>query len=42
MGIKAGTQMGLILNDFLNKVMNEELENDSEILEKYVRDVYCE
>ena len=42
MGIKAGPQMGLILNDVLNKVMNEELENDSEILEKYVRDVYCE
>ena len=40
MGMKPGKEMGVILNDLLEKVMNEELENNKEILVKFVREKY--
>lgn len=41
LGIKAGPIMGVILKDVLDRVINEELPNQSEDLKKYVREVYC-
>ena len=40
MGYEAGKFMGVILNELLNKVINEELQNDKESLKLYVLEKY--
>ena len=40
MGIKPGKEMGQILNKLFNMVVEEEIENDFEILKKYVERMY--